>query len=246
MYGLESWPQKTDKTGALVRKYCPELKDYPDKVSDCPTPGQQRARSPHLSAYSHSTNVQYIYCPHKAPPDVQKKAKCIIGQDYPFPMLDEHAEKDKCIARLKHAYALGLHGNDKDAMDGTAERKLREQHKADGVSAEDGDEHVGAKSEKEVKEEKGKRKREKEGNGSLDAHFKPESKGKPVSKKVKKEDEETGRHGKGKHGKEVGDEEANGQVKETVQADSEHGAKHQKAEQGDSGRKASNLESKAK
>ena len=24
---------KTDKSGALVRKYCPELKDFPDKVS---------------------------------------------------------------------------------------------------------------------------------------------------------------------------------------------------------------------
>jgi cryptochrome len=30
---LVSWPQRTDKSGALVRKYCPELKDYPDKVS---------------------------------------------------------------------------------------------------------------------------------------------------------------------------------------------------------------------
>jgi cryptochrome len=43
VYGLVSWPVKTDKTGALVRKYCefcagplmtgPELKDFPDKVS---------------------------------------------------------------------------------------------------------------------------------------------------------------------------------------------------------------------
>lgn len=33
VYGLESWPMKTDKSGALVRKYCPELKDFPDKVS---------------------------------------------------------------------------------------------------------------------------------------------------------------------------------------------------------------------
>ena len=32
VYGLVSWPSKTDKSGALVRKYCPELKDFPDKV----------------------------------------------------------------------------------------------------------------------------------------------------------------------------------------------------------------------
>jgi hypothetical protein len=40
VYGLESWPMKTDKSGALVRKYCPELKDFPDKV------GAPFARSP--------------------------------------------------------------------------------------------------------------------------------------------------------------------------------------------------------
>ena len=34
IYGLKSFPEKYDKTGKLVRKYCPELSDYPDKVSD--------------------------------------------------------------------------------------------------------------------------------------------------------------------------------------------------------------------
>ncbi len=48
VYGLVSWPSRTDKHGDLVRKYCasslhrlriadelpgPELKDFPDKVS---------------------------------------------------------------------------------------------------------------------------------------------------------------------------------------------------------------------
>lgn len=201
---------------------------------------------------------------------MQKKANCIIGTDYPSPMLDEHVEKDKCIARLKAAYALGLHGDAPEAMDGSAEAKLRAEHKESGVSADDADQEGsrGVKSEKEKQEEKGKRKREQEGNTSLDGHVKVEPKSadakakgdKPLSKKVKKEtsnadgaqeeEEAVSKNGKEKskegHGKEVEDEEADEQVKETVQADSEHGAKHQKAEQGDSGAKARNLSSKAK
>lgn len=46
-YGTTTFPAKYDKTGKLVRKYVPELKDYPDK---------------------------YIYKPWEAPDDVQKKA----------------------------------------------------------------------------------------------------------------------------------------------------------------------------
>ncbi len=33
VYGLTSWPMKTDKHGLLVRKYCPELNGFPDKMS---------------------------------------------------------------------------------------------------------------------------------------------------------------------------------------------------------------------
>lgn len=49
-YGMTTFPAKYDKTGKLVRKYVPELKDYPDK---------------------------YIYKPWEAPEDVQKKAGCV-------------------------------------------------------------------------------------------------------------------------------------------------------------------------
>ena len=194
-------------------------------------------------------------------------------------MLDEHVEKDRCIARLKAAYALGLHGDAPEVLDGSAERKLREQHKEAGVSAEDEDtakpEVMDADKvrdrEKEKEREKGEKKRKREGNASLDGVFKvqpkaeskgkpasgKEKKAKPTSKKAKKEptsdsegaetdaDEQQGAHGNGQHGKEVSDEEKDDQVKETVQADSEHGAAHQKAEQGDAGKKARNLRSRA-
>lgn len=60
--------------------------------------------------------------------EVQKKAKCIIGQDYPWPILDEKEEKEKCMQRCKAAYAAKLYGNSKEVLDGTAEGKLRKMH----------------------------------------------------------------------------------------------------------------------
>ena len=37
---------------------------------------------------------KYIYEPWKAPEEVQRKANCIIGKDYPHPLVD-HATKHK-------------------------------------------------------------------------------------------------------------------------------------------------------
>jgi hypothetical protein len=49
---------------------------------------------------------KYIYSPHLAPMEAQKKAGCIIGQDYPAPILDEKEEKSNCIARCKAAFTV--------------------------------------------------------------------------------------------------------------------------------------------
>ncbi|KAG9104285.1 hypothetical protein FRC06_004035 [Ceratobasidium sp. 370] len=93
VYGVASWPAKFDKTGALVRKYIPELQNFPDK---------------------------YIYEPWLAPDKVQKEAGCIIGKDYPEPMLDEKAEKNRNLRRMKAAYKAGLHGDAPEVLHGTA------------------------------------------------------------------------------------------------------------------------------
>ena len=59
------------------RKYLPVLKGYPPK---------------------------YIYEPWNAPESVQKAAKCIIGKDYPVPMVN-HAEVSKInTERMKQVY----------------------------------------------------------------------------------------------------------------------------------------------
>ncbi|CAE6412866.1 unnamed protein product [Rhizoctonia solani] len=93
VYGVATWPSKFDKTGALVRKYIPELQNFPN---------------------------QYIYEPWLAPKSVQKEAGCIIGKDYPAPMLDEKEEKGRNIERMKAAYQAGLYGDSPKVLDGTA------------------------------------------------------------------------------------------------------------------------------
>ncbi|KAJ9107732.1 hypothetical protein QFC21_001192 [Naganishia friedmannii] len=147
VYGLVSWPLKTDKTGALVRKYCPELRDIPDK---------------------------YIYAPHLAPLVAQQKAKCIIGQDYPFPMLDEKTEKERCIARLKIAFQVGLRGNATEVMTGKAEDILKQKFKH-AMGREEDEDVLDGGGNKVTESPSGKRKAASSGHsasGPLDAFVK--------------------------------------------------------------------------
>lgn len=135
----------------------PELKDFPDKV---------RLVFPLRDPL---TNRQYIYALHLAPISVQKSSNCIIGTDYPSPMLDEQIEKSRCIARIKNAFSLGLHGDSPEVLDGSAEGLLRARHLETGALKVEGEELDRDEREEKGREEKGKRKREVEGNTSLDA-----------------------------------------------------------------------------
>lgn len=101
LYGLATFPAKYDKAGALVRKYCPELAKFPDK---------------------------YIYEPYNAPKDVQHKAGCIVGKDYPFPILDEKETKRENMQRIKFCYEANLRGTSKEVLEDKADEMLRKRH----------------------------------------------------------------------------------------------------------------------
>jgi len=96
------------------------LAKFPDKVS-----GLVIARFQARKLIDTPDVSQFIYNPSSAPLSVQEKAGCIIGKDYPLPILDEKKEKARCIARLKVAYELGYHGNSPEVLNGTAEAKLK-------------------------------------------------------------------------------------------------------------------------
>ncbi|KAK4541395.1 hypothetical protein LTR36_007996 [Oleoguttula mirabilis] len=102
-YSPVAFGKKWDDNGNLIRKFVPELKNFPKK---------------------------YIYEPHKAPIQDQKKAGVLITGDgeeterdgmsvYPKPMFDFPTQREVCIQGIKQAYRVGLHGNDAKVLDGT-------------------------------------------------------------------------------------------------------------------------------
>jgi cryptochrome len=78
VYSPIKFGQKTDPKGLYIRKWLPKLALYPDK---------------------------YIYEPWNAPKDVQTNAKCVVGVDYPFPIVDHKEASSLNMTRMKAAYA---------------------------------------------------------------------------------------------------------------------------------------------
>lgn len=72
-----------EQTGEFVKHFVPELKSMP---------------------------ARYIYKPWTAPLDVQRKAGCIIGQDYPSPIVDHAKARDSNLAKFKAALEGGQPG----------------------------------------------------------------------------------------------------------------------------------------
>merc|ERR1711953_492768 len=87
-YSPVAFGKKTDKEGEYIRKWLPILKKFPD---------------------------QYIYEPWKAPLSVQKAAGCVVGQDYPRPIVDHDKVHKENIAKMKAAYAANKEGKEAGA-----------------------------------------------------------------------------------------------------------------------------------
>uniref|UniRef100_A0A182Z9F6 Cryptochrome-1 n=1 Tax=Biomphalaria glabrata TaxID=6526 RepID=A0A182Z9F6_BIOGL len=66
--------RRMDPKGEYVRRYVPELKDMP---------------------------LQYLFEPWKAPLKVQEEAKCIIGEDYPLPIVNHKTASRDCQSRME-------------------------------------------------------------------------------------------------------------------------------------------------
>ncbi|XP_047076595.1 (6-4)DNA photolyase-like [Lolium rigidum] len=78
IYSPISFGKKYDPNGDYIRHFIPALKHMPK---------------------------QYIYEPWTAPLSVQEKARCIIGKDYPKPVVDHAAASKECRDRMGEAYA---------------------------------------------------------------------------------------------------------------------------------------------
>ena len=54
--------------------------------------------------------TEYIYEPWKAPSSVQQAAGCIVGKDYPRPIVEHEVISKKNIQRMKTSYAKRSQG----------------------------------------------------------------------------------------------------------------------------------------
>ena len=104
VYSPVTYFKKTDPTGEYVRKYVPVLKKMPK---------------------------EYIYEPWKAPRSVQENAGCVIGVDYPAPMVQLDAAKAENMARMKRAFEVH---NERLASSGGEKRKSAATSAADAAS----------------------------------------------------------------------------------------------------------------
>jgi len=106
-YSPIAFGKKTDKEGEYIRKYLPILKKFPAK---------------------------YIYEPWEAPIAIQKAAGCIIGTDYPRPIVKHEIVVKENMAKMKAAYDAGKAGKTSPAkrkMSEASEPKAKKQKKMD-------------------------------------------------------------------------------------------------------------------
>ncbi|CAH0483066.1 unnamed protein product [Peronospora belbahrii] len=83
VYSPISFGKKWDPEGRFIKKYIPALKKMPAK---------------------------YIYEPWKAPLTLQHASGCLIGKDYPSPIVKHKTAMDKCLDGLKRSYANKQYG----------------------------------------------------------------------------------------------------------------------------------------
>jgi deoxyribodipyrimidine photo-lyase len=68
--------KKHDPEGAYVRRWVPELAEVPGR---------------------------YIHAPWEMPPEVQRAAGCVVGQDYPAPIVDHTWARERVLAAYAQA-----------------------------------------------------------------------------------------------------------------------------------------------
>lgn len=92
VYSPISFGKQYDKNGDYIRHFLPVLKDMPAK---------------------------YIYEPWTAPLEVQRRAGCVVGTDYPAPIVDHAVVMKTNMAAMKAAYAGGGGGEGSSGAGGS-------------------------------------------------------------------------------------------------------------------------------
>ena len=101
-YSPVAFGKKTDPDGEFIKKYVPEVRMLP---------------------------VKYIYEPYKAPKSVQIMCNCVVGKDYPSPIVDHESVSKLNMGRMKEAYANQDGGEGEDDDGEEEEARPRKQQK---------------------------------------------------------------------------------------------------------------------
>jgi len=108
VYSPIAFGKKTDPTGEFIRKWVPQLATFPAK---------------------------YIYDPWNAPLGIQRSSNCIIGTDYPLPIVDHDTASKTNMGKMKTAYQMQSSAAAEEVPRSTTAAKRR---KADPVAPADG------------------------------------------------------------------------------------------------------------
>lgn len=100
VYSPVEFGKKTDKNGDYIRKYLPVLKNMPR---------------------------EFIYEPWMAPDYVQKKAGCVVGVDYPAPMVDHKIVSARNVERMKKMYSEEFKGESEGEIGGPILKKIKKK-----------------------------------------------------------------------------------------------------------------------
>ena len=94
----------------FIRRFVPELKVHPQIMGCCNVVDALVACTSDTGRPAvQDMPKQYLLEPWKAPEAVQKKAHCIIGKDYPAPIVEHNAVYKENILRRVCNYSGGLH-----------------------------------------------------------------------------------------------------------------------------------------
>ncbi|MDW8054290.1 MAG: deoxyribodipyrimidine photo-lyase [Anaerolineae bacterium] len=72
--------ERFDPDGAFIRRWVPELARVPN---------------------------EYVHAPHRMPPSLQREVGCVIGKDYPAPIVDHNVQKEEILRRFKRCQGAG-------------------------------------------------------------------------------------------------------------------------------------------
>jgi cryptochrome len=100
VYSPVAFGKKTDPNGDYIRRWLPQLVSAHQLVTDV-----LMQDCNHLPCSQARYPAKYIYSPWEAPLSVQQASGCVVGRDYPRPIVDHAAASAQNMDRLKAAFA---------------------------------------------------------------------------------------------------------------------------------------------